>query len=372
MNGPDPKPHEITIPALGVAMENALLVAWLKAPGDAVEADEPVAEIETDKSTVELVAPVAGFLGAHLYEPGATIPVGSAIAAVHSASEAALRSPEPGPAEPVASAAGMRPSPTAAIGDRGAREHDDGSPRRRPHGASPRARRLAAEAAQRAQSDTTPATGRFRAIIAGRVSESWRTIPHFTVTRQIDVEELGAALRELRSTGGAFTFTDLLLRAQAIALSEAGGTDAAGASDIGLAVASAHGVMIPVIRDVLGRSLAELAGARAEAVERGRSGRLTPDDLELPPSTLSNLGPFAIDAFTGIIAPGQTSLLTVGRVRRVPCVIEERVVARDVLTATINADHRTLDGADVARTLAAFANALEDPRRLTEEGAVHA
>jgi len=80
VNGPDPKPAQITIPALGVAMESALLVAWLKAQGDPVEADEPVAEIETDKSTMELVAPVAGFMGAHLYETGATIPVGVAIA----------------------------------------------------------------------------------------------------------------------------------------------------------------------------------------------------------------------------------------------------------------------------------------------------
>jgi pyruvate dehydrogenase E2 component (dihydrolipoamide acetyltransferase) len=290
---------------------------------------------------------------------------------VHDESATGLLEAEPDAPEPGNTPAAVGASPGAAMGDAGALGDDHASPRRRPHSTSPRARRLAAETARRGRAPA-PSTGRFRAIIAERVSESWRTIPHFSVTRQIDVEEVGAALRDLRSTGGAFTFTDLLLRAHAIALCQTGGTVAAGASDIGLAVASEHGVMIPVVRDVLGRSLVELAAARAEAVARGRGGRLTPDELELPPSTLSNLGPLAIDSFTGIIAPGQTSLLTVGRVRRVPCLVDERVIGRDVLSATINADHRTLDGADVARTLGAFATALEHPGRLTEEGPVRA
>jgi len=372
VNGPEPTPREVTIPALGVAMESAVLVAWLKRPGDRVEADEPIAEIETDKSTIELVAPVAGFIGAHRYEAGATIPVGVTIALVHDDSRTALLEPDPDAPEPGNGAAALSGPPAAAIGDAGASEPEDGSPRRRPHRMSPRARRLAAEGARPEHLGPAPATRRFRGIIAARVSESWRTIPHFSVTRQIDVEELGAALRDLRAAGGAFTLTDLLLRAHAIALSEAAGTVAAGASDIGLAVASEHGVMIPVVRDVLGHSLEGLAAARAAAVARGRSGRLTPDELELPPSTLSNLGPFAIDSFTGIIAPGQTSLLTVGRVRRVPCMVDERVVGRDVLSATINADHRALDGADVARILAGFATVLEHPQRLTQRGPVRA
>jgi pyruvate dehydrogenase E2 component (dihydrolipoamide acetyltransferase) len=355
---------DITIPSLGVAMENALVVAWLKQEGDQVEADEPVVEIETDKSTMELVAPAAGRLGPHLYAEGAIVPVGVAVAAVYDADDgvAAVDVPAGDPVgDPVASAPAGRAEPQAPRQDAGSA--------RTPHRASPRARRLAAtsSAASELPAPTAPTrSGRFRELIAGRVSESWQTTPHFSVVREIEVEQLRAELDRLKAAGRSLTVTDLLLRAQALAL--AAEPDANEASDLGLAVASEHGVMIPVVRNVLGRSLDDLAAARQAAVNRGREGRLAPDDLELPSSTLSNLGTVAIDAFTGIIAVGQSSLVTVGRIRRAPCVVGDEIVARDVLTATVNADHRVLDGADAARILVAFAAQLENPTRLVKEG----
>jgi len=210
--------------------------------------------------------------------------------------------------------------------------------------------------------------GRFRELIAARVSESWQSTPHFSVVRDIEVEQLRAELDRLKAAGHALTITDLLLRAHALAL--AAEFDAVAASDLGLAVASEHGVMIPVVRNVLGRALDDLAAARQAAVGRGRAGRLAPDDLDLPSSTLSNLGTLAIDAFTGIIAVGQTSVVTVGRIKRVPCVIGDEIVAREMLTATINADHRVLDGADAARILVSFAAQLENPTLVVKEGSV--
>jgi pyruvate dehydrogenase E2 component (dihydrolipoamide acetyltransferase) len=369
--------RDITIPSLGVAMEDALLVAWLKQPGDAVEPDEPVAEIETDKSTVELVAPVAGRLGPHLYAEGATVPVGVVIAAVYAldgdAPLAGAATEEPGVGEIAARPVTTdRAVTTAAAAPARVRDEPDGAGRR-PHRTSPRSRRLAATERRAAPATfaapAAPArSGRFREIIATRVSESWRTIPHFSVMRDIDVEALRDALSRLKAAGHSVTVTDMLLRAHALALAD--GADSSAPSDLGLAVASEHGVVIPVLRDVLRRSLDELATAREAAVSRGRSGRLTPDDLQLPASTLSNLGPFAIDSFTGIIAHGQTSLITVGRIRRAPHVLAEEVVARDMLTATVNADHRVLDGADAARMLAAFASQLESPNRLVQEGPI--
>jgi pyruvate dehydrogenase E2 component (dihydrolipoamide acetyltransferase) len=363
--------RDITIPSLGVAMENALLVVWLKRQGDAVEADEAVAEIETDKSTVELVAPVAGRLGPHLYAEGATVPVGVVIAAVYTldgdAPLAGDQAEGPGAAEIADRPVTTDPALTAeATRSTRVREEPDGAGRR-PHRTSPRARRLAAT--ERGDAPAAPApSGRFRELIATRVSESWRTIPHFSVMRDIDVERLRDALSRLKDDGHSVTVTDMLLRAHALALADA--ADSSGPSDLGLAVASEHGVVIPVLRDVLGRSLDDLADAREAAVSRGRTGRLTPDDLQLPTSTLSNLGPFAIDSFTGIIAHGQTSLITVGRIRRVPCVLADEIVARDMLTATVNADHRVLDGADAARMLVAFASQLESPNRLVQEGPI--
>jgi pyruvate/2-oxoglutarate dehydrogenase complex dihydrolipoamide acyltransferase (E2) component len=126
--------------------------------------------------------------------------------------------------------------------------------------------------------------------------------------------------------------------------------------------------MITVLRDVLGQSLSDLSAARATAVSRGRKGALNPDDARLPTSTLSNLGPFDIDSFTGIVVPGQTSLITVGRIRRVPFSLGENIVSREITTVALNADHRALDGADAARLLVAFANQLENPTGVIQEG----
>jgi pyruvate dehydrogenase E2 component (dihydrolipoamide acetyltransferase) len=333
---------EIVIPSVGIAMEEALVVKWLKEPGDEVAADEPVAEIETDKATMDLVSPVAGRLGPHLAEPGAVVAVGTVVAHVvaEGVEPAPAAAPEPPPAAP---AAVEEPPAPAAEGER------------RPHTLSPRARRLAAEAFAEA-----PADGRFRELIAAKVTESWREIPHFAVTREVDAEPMLATLAELRSEGAdpAPTLTDLLLRALALALRETG---SAGGVDVGLAVATGHGVVIPVVADVLGRNAGGLARARRDAVERARAGRLSQDDLGASPaSTLSNLGAFGVDHFTGVIALGQSSLLTIGRaVPRVVAADDRSLRVRTTFHATLNADHRTIDGADAARLLTAFAAAAE-------------
>jgi pyruvate dehydrogenase E2 component (dihydrolipoamide acetyltransferase) len=124
------------------------------------------------------------------------------------------------------------------------------------------------------------------------------------------------------------------------------------------------------VRDVLGQRPGELARSRQSAVERARAGKLNQDDLSATPaSTLSNLGAFGVDRFTGIVATGQTSLLTVGRVLpRVVADENRQIVVRAMFDATLNADHRTVDGADAARLLAAFAAAVETTNLTTEKG----
>ena len=362
---------DITIPSLGVGMTDALLVRWLKEPGEAVEQDEPIAEIETDKTTMDLVSPSAGQLGPHLHEPGAIIPVGDIIvrvlgdgqgpeapaAAMDSASGAEL----PSPADPVAGPA--EPPPTSPSA-------------RRPHTLSPRARRLEQERAATApptaaSAEAGPApserVGRFRQLIAARVSESWRTIPHFAVTREVDANAMQLVLAAWRADGVAATLTDLLLRALALAHRE---RDPNGAVRLGLAVATDAGVVIPVISDVLELTPTQLATARLAAAERARSGRLDANDLnETPVSTLSNLGSKGIDSFTGVIALGQPTLLTVGRaVPRLHPAEDGGVAVRSMIVATLNVDHRMLDGADAADLLVAFAENAEDVNRLGTEG----
>jgi pyruvate/2-oxoglutarate dehydrogenase complex dihydrolipoamide acyltransferase (E2) component len=361
---------EIVITAVGVAMEEALIVRWLKEPGDPVAVDEPVVEIDTDKATMEVVSPTEGTLGPHLVEPGTVVAVGTVI--VHVLDDSGADDSSNGQSTPAVAGAATTASPVPAgdaetVASEAGEEGEAGEagvatgPERTAHRLSPRARRLAAAATTAAApAQEVDRDARFRALIAGKVAESWREIPHFTVSRAVDAEPMQARLRQLREGGGdpVATLSDLLLRALALALRE-GGQD--GPVDVGLAVATPHGVVIPVVRDVLGQQPDALARARSEAVERARAGKLSQDDLSAQPrSTLSNLGAFGVDRFTGIVAIGQTSLLTVGRAR--PCVVAGEggeIEVRSMFDATLNADHRTVDGAEAAKLLVAFATAAE-------------
>ncbi len=357
---------EITIPSLGVGMTDALLVRWLKLPGDVVEQDEPVAEIETDKTTMDLISPSGGRLGPHLHEPGAIIPVGDVVVRVLGGAGAPSVPTDTASAEPLPSPGpSKRPSTETAAALAGARE---------PHTLSPRARRLAqeresTEAGTTASSQAPSArrSGRFRELIAERVSESWRTIPHFAVTREVDAEPMQRVLIAWRAGGVPATLTDVLLRALALAHRDRG---AEGPVGLGLAVATGEGVVIPVVSDVLALTAPQLTAARLGAVERARAGRLDANDLnETPVSTLSNLGSKGIDSFTGLIALGQPTLLTVGRaVPRVHPGEGGGIAIRTTIVATLNVDHRVLDGADAADLLVSFAHNAEDESRLGPEG----
>ena len=182
---------EIAIPSIGIAMTEALLVKWLKEPGDHVTAGEAVAEIETDKATMDLESPVAGRLGSHLAEPGAIVPVGTVVVEVVTAGDDATPAPtEAGAPGPEPAESRTPPSAASASGP-GAAES------RKPHTRSPRARRLAVDHGVEA----APRVERFRELIAEKVSQSWREIPHFAVTREVDAEPMLQTLTALRAVG---------------------------------------------------------------------------------------------------------------------------------------------------------------------------
>jgi len=200
----------------------------------------------------------------------------------------------------------------------------------------------------------------FRKLIAEKVTESWQTTPHFFVTREIGAAALADRQQRAREASPdlRITATDLMVEALATAIADRVDSPQV---DVGLAVASQRGVMTPVLRDVLAADLGDLARKRAAAVERGRAARLSPADLDDPPfTTLSNLGPFGVDAFTGVIPLGQASMLTVGRIsRRLVVDPDDTPRVRPMFTAILNADHRVLDGADAARVLERFATAVD-------------
>jgi pyruvate dehydrogenase E2 component (dihydrolipoamide acetyltransferase) len=384
---------EVLIPSVGFAMTEALLVRWYKHPGDAVIVGEAVAEIETDKVTTDLESPATGRLGRHLAEAGTIVPVGVPLTHVLEEEEAEVpRGPArdrsgagAGPVEPapVSDDAGL-PSPGPGIVTQGGAEPADSNAagHRKPHGLTPRQRMQARAAAQAAGQAPPPPipdhsatasssedpsaesdAGSFRDVIAARVTESWHAIPHFAVTREVSAEAiLSIRANRTRRADPVPSVSDLLLRALAEALRDRG---QAGEIDVGLAVATDRGVVIPVIKNVLDLDLEALASARRAAIDRARSGKLLARELADPPrTTLSNLGPFGVDQFTGIIALGQTSLLTVGRIVRRVVPVGDAMAVRATFYATLNVDHRAYDGADAAELLVAFVTAAEDSSRL--------
>lgn len=358
--------HEVVIPFVGVAMDEAVLSHWVKAPGDSVVTGEVLAEIETDKTTLPLESPADGILGAHLLDEGSSAAPGTVVVRVYGVGESVG---EPASAAPTdtdddATNSMLQSAPATSRGESDGNDGKAAHPAEKPQRLSPRARRLADEAATAASSAdasasaTAARSGRFRALIAERVAVSWREIPHFAVSREIDARELLAELQTVRATTPNVTVTDLLLRALAHALSTASPEPVTG--DISLAVATDAGVVLVTIEDALELDLSGIAQQRADAVERARTGQLTAADLDPAASaTLSNLGAYGVDRFTGIISSGQLSLLTVGRISERAAVVDGALAVRRRFDATLNVDHRRLDGADAARLLQAFSGAIE-------------
>jgi pyruvate dehydrogenase E2 component (dihydrolipoamide acetyltransferase) len=184
--------------------------------------------------------------------------------------------------------------------------------------------------------------------IARQVSRSWSEIPHFAVAREIAADGVTDRLAGETPGGVRVTVTDLLVGALGRSLARYG------SSDVGLAVATRHGVQIPVLPDVAGRKLSEIAALRRSAVERARNRRSTEQDGRTPLVTLSNLGTHGVEWFTGIIPLGQRGLLTTGTLAQRPVVRDGRLSVAWRLTAILNVDHRVWDGLEAAELLSDF------------------
>ncbi|WP_029136557.1 2-oxo acid dehydrogenase subunit E2 [Nakamurella lactea] len=394
--------QEVFIPVTGMAPDDVVLAAILRGSGEPVAKGDVVASIETSKAELEIEAPIAGVLGPWLFDVGDLIAPGSTIVAVLEDGE----KPPPTRTEPLPEPA--RTQQTAPV-EPGAAPRvsplDDGDGR--PHRLSPRRRRELAETAARepaapaphipppppppgtaaapravtatattAPASATPATAApagsrpgtdYRAAISAAVSRSWQEIPHFAVTREIDVAVLASTVQDLRIVLPKLTVTDLLIRAQALAFLEHEGRSDLG---IGLAVATGRGVAIPVVGDVPGLDLPALVRARVAAVDRARSGLMSAADGTTPVSTLSNLGALGVDQFTAIVPYGQASILSVGRAADRPVVRDGAVVVGHTMFASLNVDHRVFDGADAAVILDRFARILGAPTLLTAPAAL--
>ena len=391
--------RELTMPKLSDSMADAVIVRWLKSPGDAFERGDGLIEVETDKATVVYEAETAGTLDSILAPEGATVAIGEPIATLAHSEDGAddeRRAPkrrEPAVARPTA--ASVAPAP------------GDGARARRPN-ATPVARRTAVDLGvslhgivgtgpggritrsdvQNAATGSAPAArvgGRgetrvleltsTQATIARRMVESTTTIPFFTVSADIDMSLIAALRRGARDEGEDVpSINDFVVKAAAGALRQFprfngsyvdGTVECYSRINVGVAVATEDALLVPVVFDADQKSLAQIAADTRRLAEAARRRALQPDDLRDGTFTVSNLGMFGIRSFTAIIDPPQAAILAVGGVRRAP--VENGtggIDFRDLMTVTITCDHRAVYGAHGAQFLSRLRELLERPLAL--------
>ena len=388
----------VVMPALEMAQETGKLISWLKKEGDSVAKGEPLLEIETDKAVMEIESPGDGVLAGVRVQPGAEVPVGRTIAWI-------VRPGEVPPADEVATASGRKTTAVAQSGVSSLAHANQGAESStQAVRISPKARRLANErginltdvrgsgangeilasdilAAAESKATASPAIvnsgSPIARLMAERTTQSWTTVPHFFVVREVDAGDLNEARKKLgaeieTSHGIKLTHTDLLAALVARVLVKHRRMNASWTGEgvrtnaeinIGLAMAVEDGVVAPVIHNADKAKLIEIATQRRDLTERARSGKLRPSDLTGGTFTISNLGMFGVDAFTAIIIPPQAAILAVGRIADRVVPVEGRAEIRPMMTLTLSSDHRVVDGARAAEFLRDLVEAIGSPQQ---------
>jgi pyruvate dehydrogenase E2 component (dihydrolipoamide acetyltransferase) len=379
---------DIVAPRVSESVEEGILVTWFVEPGAMVREGDLVAEVQVEKISAEVRAPVGGRLAELLVAPGAVIVQGHPIAVLETAGAAGeAASAEAPPAVQSAAPPGVAAAPPA------------GAQPAAPPPASPVARRLALElgvdlasisgsgpggriveadvraaaAAPRPTPELVPLTPMRRAI-AGRLRAGLLEAAQLTLTAEADVTDLAALLAAVSAASGRrATYTAAAVRASALALRDhprlaatwnEEGLRLPGRIDIGVAVALEDGLVVPVVRDAAGKSLEELDRDIAHLAERARSARLTLDETQGAVFSVTNLGGYRVDAFTPLLDPSQTAILGLGRARPRPAVVGRTVAVRTLAVLSLTFDHRVVDGAPAAAFLDQVIAAFEDPGRL--------
>ncbi|MCE5972100.1 2-oxo acid dehydrogenase subunit E2 [Sinirhodobacter sp. WL0062] len=414
---------EILMPALSPTMEEGTLAKWLVKEGDTVSAGDIMAEIETDKATMEFEAVDEGIVGKILIAAGtAGVKVNTPIAILveegEDASTAAPAAAAPAAVSaPVAAAASPAPAAPKADGQR-----VFASPLARriaaekgldlatvkgsgPHGrivkadvegvsAAPKAAAQAAPAPAAAAPPAAPAVsastiaklyeGRsytevtldgMRKTIAARLTEAKQTIPHFYLRREVRLDALmafrGDLNRKLESRGVKLSVNDFIIKACALALQAVPDANAvwAGdrvlkmkASDVAVAVAIEGGLFTPVLQDAEGKSLSKLSSEMKDLAKRARDRKLTPHEYQGGSFAISNLGMFGIENFDAVINPPHGAILAVGAGVKKPIVnAAGEIEVATMMSMTLSVDHRVIDGALGAQLLSAIVENLENP-----------
>lgn len=422
---------QVIMPKLSPTMEEGQVSRWLKKEGDKVSMGEPIAEIDTDKATMEMQALSEGVLRKILINEGETVPLGQPIAIIGEPDEdisQLLSQAKASTAAPSTAKAEAKPSEQPSV------EPPQQAPPRAasPDGkqaagermlVSPIAARMAAEAginltslrgsgpsgriikrdieeAMSAKAAPAKAPPTMRPLPAARpavkgevygpsayrdepVSEMRRTIarrlvtslgpvPHFFLTTEIDMERAADMRRSINELypDAKLSINDVIIKVTAAALMQHPQVNASFQdktirlyehADIGVAVATENGLITPVVRAADVKSLFDIATEIRELADRARARKLKPEEYTGASFSVSNLGMFGIDEFTGVINPPEGAILAVGAMAPKPVAKDGQIVIRQIMRVTMSCDHRVIDGATGAQFLQTFKQILENP-----------
>lgn len=422
------KASVIRMPKMSDTMTDGTIAAWHKKVGDKVKSGDVLAEVETDKATMELESyengtllyigveagssvPVDGII-AIIGEAGADYkallagggaPVAAAPAAAAPAEQAASAAPAATPVAQPAEASSddrVKASPLARkmAEEKGVNLHDvKGSgeggrvvrkdvesytPSAKPAAASAAPAPAAASASSFVSAPAQPGTesyeevpvSQMRKTIARRLSESMYTAPHFYLTMEIDMTKAVAARASINEyTGSKISFNDMVIRAVAAALRQHPKVNSSWLGDkirynhhihIGVAVAVDEGLLVPVVRFADQKSLTQIAAEVKDLAGKAKNKQLKPADWEGNTFSISNLGMFGIEQFTAIINPPDACILAVGGIKEAPVIRKGEVKVASLMNVTLSCDHRVVDGALGAAFLQTLKGLLEDPVRI--------
>ena len=415
---------EILMPALSPTMTEGKLARWVKKEGDAVTSGDVLAEIETDKATMEVEAIEEGILGriliaegtegvavntpiAILVEEGEAVPAEGATKSAASTAAASPNSPAAAPQAAVSAPAAPAPV-VAAKTATGARIV-----------ASPLARRIARQkgldlatikgsgpngrivkrdvdnvqhAAPKAEvansAAQAPASGgsrlvphtTMRKVIARRLTESKANVPHFYVSIDVELDALMALRAQLNALaegegdeGVKLSVNDMLIKASAVALKKVPTVNAYFTeegmllhedADISIAVSLDDGLITPIVRKADSKSLREISQEAKSLISRARAGKLKPEEFQGGTFSISNMGMYGVKDFAAIVNPPQAAILAIAAGRKQPVVSGNEIKIATVMTVTLSVDHRAVDGATAAQWLNAFRTAVQSPLSL--------
>jgi len=382
----------VVMPALEIAQETGKLVAWRKNEGESVTKGELLLEIETDKAVMEIEAPADGVLAGVRAQQGAVVPVGQIIAWIVRPGE--IPPPESLPPDATAAEVERPLRSTAAVVEIPSQASIGGAR------ISPKARRLAKERGVDitrlpgsgpggeilasdilAAGQSVPVAAEAQALssvarlMAERTTQSWTTVPHFFLVREVDAGALNQVREKLRPAveqahGVKLTHTDLLIALVARVLRRHRRMNASWTADgihlneevnVAIAMAVEDGVVAAVVRNADRAELGGIAVQRCDLAERAKTGRLRPVDITGATFTISNLGMYNVDGFSAIITPPQAGILAVGRIADRVVPVNGQPGVRPMVTLTLSSDHRVLGGAQAAGFLNDVAEALAMP-----------